>query len=97
MHAVAATVATYLTLKAKPPVPAAGATTANLQTWIKGNVIPLMILIVAVSLFLLARSGSNAKAMRVVGGVLIAVAVLGLAATGKADHLGTWALSLIGV
>ena len=69
--------------------------TANLQSWIKGNIIPLLLLLIAVMLFVFAQRGDNAKAMRVVAGVVIALAVLGLATSGKADSVGAWMASLI--
>ena len=69
--------------------------TANLQSWIKGNIIPLLLLLIAVMLFVVAQRGDNAKAMRVVGGVVIALAVLGLATSGKAGEVGTWLASLV--
>ena len=68
--------------------------TANLQSWIKGNIIPLLLLLIAVMLFVFAQRGDNAKAMRVVAGVVIALAVLGVATTGRADEVGTWLASL---
>jgi len=57
----------------------AAATTGGLQTWIRSNVIPLLLLVIAVMLFVVAQRGDNAKAMRVVAGVIIALGVLGLA------------------
>lgn len=74
---------------------AAAAGTGGLQGWIKSNIIPLMLLLIAVMLFVLAQRGDNAKAMRVVAGVVIALAVLGLATSGKADSLGAWMASLV--
>jgi hypothetical protein len=68
---------------------AAAVTTNSLQDWIKSNVIPLLILIIAVSLFSLSRKGNNAKSIQVVGGVVIALAVLGLATAGTASSVGT--------
>ena len=50
--------------------------TANLQAWIKGNIIPLLLLLIAFMLFVFAQRGDNSKAMRVVAGVIIALAVL---------------------
>jgi hypothetical protein len=67
---------------------AATITTINLQTWIKANIVPLLILIAALTLFMLARKGNNAKAINVVGGVIIALAVLGLAVGGNAETIG---------
>ncbi len=69
--------------------------TANLQAWIKDNIIPLLLLLIAVMLFVFAQRGDNAKAMRVVAGVVIALAVLGVATTGRADDVGTWLASLV--
>lgn len=76
-------------------LPAAVGDTANLQSWIQDNIIPLLLLIIAVMLFVFAQRGDNAKAMRVVGGVIIALAVLGLATSGRADSVGTWLAGLI--
>ena len=69
--------------------------TANLQSWIKGNIIPLLLLVIAVMLFVVAQRGDNAKAMKVVAGVIIALGVLGLATSGKAEDVGTWMASLV--
>lgn len=74
---------------------AAGASTSSLQDWIKHNVVPLLILMIAVVLLLLAQKGDNSRAMRVIAGVIIALLVLGIAATGKADQLGSWLAGLI--
>ncbi len=46
-------------------------------------------------LFVFAQRGDNAKAMRVVAGVIIALAVLGVATTGRADEVGSWLASLV--
>ena len=67
---------------------AAAVTTTSLQDWIKTNIIPLLILIIAVSLFSLSRKGNNAKSIQVVGGVIIALGVLGLAVGGTAATVG---------
>jgi hypothetical protein len=73
----------------------AAANTGGLQSWIKANIIPLLLLVIAVMLFVLAQRGDNAKAMKVVAGVIIALAVLGLASSGNADTLGAWMASLV--
>lgn len=74
---------------------AAPGDTANLQNWIKGNIIPLLLLLIAMMLFVFAQRGDNAKAMRVVAGVIIALAVLGVATSGRAGDVGTWLASLV--
>jgi len=73
----------------------AAASTGGLQSWIKDNIIPLLLLLIAVMLFVLAQRGDNAKAMKVVAGVIVALAVLGIATSGKADELGGWMASLV--
>ena len=73
----------------------AAASTGGLQSWIKDNIIPLLLLLIAVMLFVLAQRGDNAKAMKVVAGVVVALAVLGIASSGQADNLGAWMAHLI--
>ena len=73
----------------------AAATTGGLQEWIRSNVIPLLLLVIAVMLFVIAQRGDNAKAMKVVAGVIIALGVLGLASSGKAEGVGVWMASLV--
>jgi hypothetical protein len=74
---------------------AAAASTGGLQEWIRSNVIPLLLLVIAVMLFVIAQRGDNAKAMKVVAGVIIALGVLGLASSGKAEGVGVWMASLV--
>jgi hypothetical protein len=73
----------------------AAATTGGLQVWIRSNVIPLLLLVIAVMLFVIAQRGDNAKAMKVVAGVIIALGVLGLATSGKAESVGSWMASMV--
>ena len=73
----------------------AAASTGGLQEWIRSNVIPLLLLVIAVMLFVIAQRGDNAKAMKVVAGVIIALGVLGLASSGKAEGVGVWMASLV--
>jgi hypothetical protein len=69
--------------------------TGGLQSWIQNNIIPLLLFVTAVVLFLVANRGDNAKAMRIVGGVVIALAVLGLAVGGNATAVGSHLWSLV--
>lgn len=77
------------------PALVAAASTDGLQQWIRSNVIPLMILIIAVMLFVFAQRGDNARSMKVVSGVIIALAVLGLATGGNAENVGGWLSALV--
>lgn len=69
--------------------------TASLQTWIRGNVIPLLLLVIAAALLLVAQRGDNARAIRIVAGVIVALSVLGLSAGGNAEAVGSWLWRLV--
>jgi FtsH-binding integral membrane protein len=69
--------------------------TGSLQSWIRGNVIPLMLLIIATVLLIAAQRGDNARAIRIVGGVLVALAVLGLSTDGNAESVGSFLWRLV--
>jgi len=69
--------------------------TNNLRTWMLDNIIPLLLLAVAVLLLWLGGgTGDNAGVMRRVGGVIIALGVVGLAVSGTGVNLGTWIAGL---
>lgn len=74
---------------------ATGLGTQNLRAWMLDNIVPLMLLAVAVLLLWLGGGkGDNAGVMRRVGGVIIALGVVGLAVSGSGEHLGTWIAGL---
>jgi hypothetical protein len=69
--------------------------TNNLRTWMLDNVVPLLLLGVAVLLLWLGGGkGDNAGVMRRVGGVIIALGIVGLAVSGAGVNLGTWIAGL---
>lgn len=69
--------------------------TENLRSWMLDNIVPLLLLAVAVLLLWLGGGkGDNAGVMRRVGGVIIALGVIGLAVSGAGVDLGTWIAGL---
>jgi hypothetical protein len=70
--------------------------THNLRTWILDNIVPLLLLAVAVLLLWLGGGkGDNAGVMRRVAGVIVALGVIGLAVSGAGvNDLGTWIAGL---
>ncbi len=69
--------------------------THNLRAWMLDNVVPLLLLAIAVLLLWLGGGkGDNAGVMRRVGGVIIALGVVGLAVSGAGVNLGTWIAGL---
>ncbi|MGQ0777900.1 MAG: hypothetical protein ACT4NY_26405 [Pseudonocardiales bacterium] len=72
-----------------------GLGTTNLREWMLDNIIPLLLLGVAVLLLWLGGGkGDNAGVMRRVGGVIIALGVIGIAVSGAGVQLGTWIAGL---
>lgn len=73
-----------------------GLGTGGLRQWILDNVVPLLLLTVALLLLWLGGGkGDNAGVMRRVGGVFVALAVIGLAVSGAGVNLGTWLANLL--
>ena len=69
--------------------------TGGLSDWIQKNVLPLLLLAIAVLLLWLGGGkGDNAGVMRRVGGVIIALGVVGLAVSGLGVELGIWIAGL---
>lgn len=76
---------------------AGGVSTNGLQTWLQSNVIPLLLLLVAVIvLWLGGGKGDNAGVMRRIGGVVLGLGVIGLALNGGGIHIGQWIAHLFG-
>lgn len=69
--------------------------TTNLQKWITDNILPLLLLGVALLLLWLGGGkGDNAGVMRRVGGVFVALAIIGLAVTNAGVNIGSFIASL---
>lgn len=82
--------AAYATLAANNAV-----TTTNASGWIRDNVVQLVILVVAVIALAAAGRGDNAKIIRIIGGIAMAVAILALSTGGNAENIGAWLVGLI--
>jgi hypothetical protein len=74
---------------------ASGLNTGGLENFLRNNVVNVLILVVAAGLLLLANRGEYRQAMTRVGIVVAALFVLGLAISGKAADLATWAVGLV--
>jgi hypothetical protein len=70
--------------------------TGGVRDWILSNAIPLLLLVVALLLLWLGGGkGDNAGVMRRLGGVIVALAIIGLAVTSDAGkNIGTWIAGL---
>ncbi|WP_434450378.1 hypothetical protein [Lentzea sp. E54] len=76
----------------QPTVPGTG----NVRDWILDNIVPLLLLTVALLLLWLGGGkGDNAGVMRRLGGVIVALAIIGLAVTTDAGaNIGQWLAGL---
>jgi hypothetical protein len=69
--------------------------TSGVSKWILSNIVPLLLLVVALLLLYLGGGkGDNAGVMRRVGGIFIALAIIGIAVTGAGVNIGTWLANL---
>lgn len=69
--------------------------TGGLRGWILNNLLPLLLLAVALLLLWLGGGkGDNAGVMRRVGGVVVALAIVGLAVSGAGVDIGTFIAGL---
>jgi hypothetical protein len=69
--------------------------TRGVQEWMLDNIIPLVLLAVALLLLWLGGGkGDNAGVMRRLAGVVIALAIIGLAVSGLGVNVGQWIAGL---
>jgi hypothetical protein len=73
-----------------------GLGTGGIREWILNNLVPLLLLAVALLLLWLGGGkGDNAGVMRRLAGVVVALAIIGLAVTTSAGQdIGAWIASL---
>lgn len=69
--------------------------TGGLQGWIKDNIIPLIMLIIAVILLWIGGRGDNAGVARRSMALLVGLVVLGIAVSGNAAKVGEFFARLI--
>jgi hypothetical protein len=72
-----------------------GLSTTGLQSWIQDNVVPLILLSIAVILLWLGGRGDNAGVARRSVGLIVGLVALGIAVSGNGPAIGTFLASLI--
>lgn len=74
-----------------------GLSTNGIRGWIVDNLLPLGLMTIAlVLLFLGGGKGDNAGVMRRLGGVFVALAIVGMAVSGAGVNVGTFLAGLFG-
>ncbi|HEV7789665.1 MAG TPA: hypothetical protein VGP05_11705 [Pseudonocardia sp.] len=69
--------------------------TGGLQSFIQSNIIPLLLLAIAVILLWIGGRGDNAGVARRSVGLVVGLVALGIAVSGKAADVGKFLASLI--
>ncbi|WP_459723546.1 hypothetical protein [Actinophytocola sp. KF-1] len=70
--------------------------TSGVQNWLLGNILPLSLLAIALLLLWMGGGrGDNAGVMRRVGGVVVALAIIGLAVSDAGANIGAWLADLL--
>ena len=69
---------------------AQGVSTGGLQRWIQDNVVPLVLLGIAVILLWIGGRGDNAGVARRSVGLLVGLVALGIAVSGKGPDVGSF-------
>lgn len=74
---------------------AQGVSTGGLQKWIQDNVVPLVLLGIAVIILWIGGRGDNAGVARRSVGLLVGLVALGIAVSGKGPDVGSFLARLI--
>lgn len=72
-----------------------GVGTAGVQTWIQENVVPLVLLGIAVILLWIGGRGDNAGVARRSVGLIIGLVALGIAVSGNGPEIGSFLAGLL--
>jgi len=72
-----------------------GVSTGGLQKWIQDNVVPLILLTIAVILLWIGGRGDNAGVARRSVGLIIGLVALGIAVSGRGPDVGKFLAGLI--
>ncbi|MDM7855802.1 hypothetical protein [Cellulomonas alba] len=68
--------------------------TGGIAQWIQDNVVPLILIIIAIGVLWAGNTGNISKAVTKVGVTLVGIAFLAMVISGKSDDVGRWLLGL---
>lgn len=74
---------------------AQGVSTGGLQGWIQDNIVPLILLAIAIVLLWIGGRGDNAGVARRTIGLIIGLIALGIAVSGSGPRVGEFLANLI--
>jgi hypothetical protein len=68
--------------------------TGGIAQWIQDNVVPLILIVIAIGVLWAGNAGNISKAVTKVAVTLVGVAFLAMVVTGTFDDVGRWLISL---
>jgi hypothetical protein len=74
---------------------AQGLSTGGLQGWIQDNIVPLILLAIAIILLWIGGRGDNAGVARRSVGLIVGLLALGIAVSGRAQDVGNFLAGLL--
>ena len=80
---------------AQAPPPPGGYGTSGITAWFQDNVVTVVIFLAACAVLGAARSGNIGKGITITAGLILGVAVLGLATGATATDIGDWLVHLM--
>lgn len=75
---------------------AADPSTTGVSNWFKGNIIPLIILILGGLMMMRSKRGENAETVKMAGPLIIGLGVIGLALTNSWEPFSKFLIGLLG-
>ncbi|NUU19521.1 hypothetical protein HP550_19915 [Cellulomonas humilata] len=69
--------------------------TGGIAQWIQDNVVPLILIVIAIGVLWAGNAGNISKAVTKIGVSLVGIAFLAMVVSGSSDDVGQWLVSLV--
>ncbi|GAB2460635.1 hypothetical protein [Xylanimonas ulmi] len=70
--------------------------TTGIAGWIETNLVPLILIVIAIGVLWAGNAGNVSKAVTKMGVALVGLLFLGMVLSGKADEISAWLFGLVG-
>ncbi len=69
--------------------------TGGIAQWIQDNVVPLILIVIAIGVLWAGNAGNISKAVTKIGVSLVGIAFLAMVVSGSSDDVGQWLVGLV--
>ena len=69
--------------------------TGGIAQWIQDNVVPLILIVIAIGVLWAGNAGNISKAVTKIGVSLVGIAFLAMVVSGSSDEVGQWLVGLV--